>query len=53
MDVYSIVTKKIIELLKKGLVPWRRLWTGGGLPRNIVSRKPYQGVNHFLLSASK
>ena len=53
MDVYSIVTEKIIELLEKGVVPWRRPWTGGGLPRNIVSRKPYRGINHFLLSASK
>ena len=53
MDVYSIVTEKIIDLLEKGVVPWRRPWTGGGLPRNIVSRKPYRGINHFLLSASK
>jgi len=53
MDVYSIVTEKIIGLLEKGVVPWRRPWTGGGLPRNIVSRKPYRGINHFLLSASK
>ena len=34
-------------------MPWRRPWTSTGLPRNIVSKKPYRGVNHFLLSASK
>ena len=53
MDIYAIVTDKIINLLEQGIVPWRRPWTGGGLPRNVVSKKPYRGINHFLLSASK
>jgi antirestriction protein ArdC len=53
MDVYAIVTEKIVNLLEQGVVPWRRPWTGGGLPRNVMSKKPYRGVNHFLLSASK
>ena len=53
MDVYAIVTEKIINLLEQGVVPWRRPWSGGGLPRNVVSKKPYRGINHFLLSASK
>jgi antirestriction protein ArdC len=53
MDVYAIVTEKIISLLEQGVVPWRRPWTGSGLPRNVVSKKPYRGINHFLLSASK
>jgi antirestriction protein ArdC len=53
MDVYAIVTEKIISLLEQGVVPWRRPWTSTGLPRNLVSKKPYRGVNVFLLSASK
>src|SRR5579885_2638321 len=53
MDVYQIVTDKIINLLESGVVPWRRPWTSTGLPRNLVSKKPYRGVNVFLLSASK
>jgi antirestriction protein ArdC len=53
MDVYVIVTQKIIDLLEQGVVPWRRPWSGGALPRNLISRKPYRGINHFLLSASK
>jgi antirestriction protein ArdC len=53
MDVYAIVTEKIINLLESGVVPWRRPWTTTGLPRNLVSKKPYRGVNFFLLSASK
>jgi antirestriction protein ArdC len=53
MDVYAIVNEKIISLLEAGVVPWRKPWTSAGLPRNLVSRKPYRGVNVFLLCASK
>ena len=53
MDVYAIVTEKIINLLEQGVVPWRRPWTSIGLPSNLVSKKPYKGINYFLLSASK
>src|SRR5690242_13341623 len=53
MDIYAMVTDKIINLLEQGVVPWRRPWTSAGLPRNLVSKKPYRGINYFLLSASK
>jgi antirestriction protein ArdC len=53
MDVYAIVNEKIIKLLEAGVVPWRKPWTTAGLPRNLVSKKPYRGVNVFLLSVSK
>ena len=53
MDVYQIITDKIVNLLEGGIVPWRRPWTSTGMPRNLVSKKPYRGVNVFLLSASK
>ena len=53
MDIYAMVTDKIISLLENNVVPWRRPWTSTGLPRNLVSKKPYRGVNVFLLSASK
>jgi antirestriction protein ArdC len=53
MDTYAIVNQKIINLLEQGVVPWRRPWASFGLPRNLVSMKPYRGVNVFLFSASK
>ena len=53
MDTYAIVTEKIINLLEQGIVPWRRPWSATGLPRNLVSKKPYRGINLFLLSATK
>ena len=53
MNVYEIVTEKTINLLEQGVVPWRRPWTSTGLPRNLITKKPYRGINHFLLSAPK
>jgi len=53
MNVYEIVTEKIIRLLESGVVPWRRPWTSTGIPRNVVSKRPYRGINYFLPSASK
>ena len=53
MDVYQIVTDKIVDMLEAGVVPWCRPWTSAGLSRNLVTKKPYRDINHFLLSASK
>jgi antirestriction protein ArdC len=53
MDVYQLVTDKIVGMLEAGVVSWRRPWSSAGLPRNLVTKKPYRGINHFLLSASK
>jgi hypothetical protein len=30
MDVYEIITEKIINLLEQGVVPWRKPWTEVG-----------------------
>lgn len=50
--VYSVITDRVIALLEKGTVPWQRPWQGGNqLPQNLISRKPYRGVNAFLLHA--
>jgi len=53
MNTYEIVTERIINLLEHGVIPWRRPWAATGLPRNLVSKKPYRGVNSFLLGATK
>lgn len=50
-DVYSIITNKIIDQLEKGTVPWRKPWTDGGIPRNMLSKKVYRGINVFLLGS--
>lgn len=53
MDIYQTVTDRILQLLEAGTCPWRRSWSGGsGIARNLVSKKPYRGINPFLLAAS-
>ena len=46
------ITERIITLLAQGTVPWQKPWKARtGLPRNLVSGKPYRGINVFLLLA--
>ena len=47
---YQIMTQKVIERLEAGVIPWKRSWSGGGHPRNLVSQKPYRGINPFILA---
>jgi len=54
MDVYQIVTDRIIGLLEQGTVPWRKPWaTSHGMPKNLISKKEYRGVNVFLLGCQQ
>ena len=52
--IYQLVTDRILDLLEKGVVPWKRPWRATGIPvppSNLVSRRPYRGINVFLLIA--
>src|SRR4051812_29018428 len=49
IDVYEIVTNRIIELLEQGVVPWKKPWTEPGIPMNLISKRPYRGINLWLL----
>lgn len=53
MTTYEMVTKRIVEAIKKNkAVPWRRPWATEeiGFPSNLASKRPYRGINLFLLS---
>lgn len=50
MDVYSIVTERIIKQLEQGYIPWKKPWVNcfdGTF--NRISRKPYSLLNQLLL----
>ena len=49
VDVYAVVTNRIIELLEQATVPWQKPWTGAGMPVNLISKRPYRGINLWLL----
>jgi len=50
IDVYQMVTDRIIAMLEQGEIPWDRPWTGAG--RYAIKRasgKPYSILNQMLL----
>lgn len=49
IDVYAIVRDRLIAQLEQGVIPWRRPWATTGTPINAVSKRPYRGINLFLL----
>jgi antirestriction protein ArdC len=49
-DVYDIVTTLIIQKLEQGIVPWKQPWKDLGPPRNLITQRPYRGMNFLLLS---
>jgi len=55
-QVYGYITDKIMEELERGCVPWHKPWKspdGVRVPINYFSKKPYRGVNTFLLAVSR
>lgn len=63
--VYERVTDRIVAMLEQGVAPWQKPWTTGAagagyvdgapawFPRNAVSRKPYRGINVWLLLSAE
>ena len=53
VNVYQMVTDRIIEELQKGIIPWHKPWSGAGLADggavNYVTQKPYSMLNQMLL----
>jgi antirestriction protein ArdC len=51
VDVNQIVTDRICQLLERGVVPWRRPWSGC-FPTNYDSGKEYRGINTLMLGGA-
>ncbi len=49
-NVYQIITEQIIRQLESGVAPWHKPWTTE-LPKNLVSKRQYRGINVFLLAS--
>lgn len=48
-DLYEVVNNKVITELERGVIPWQKPWAASGPPMNAITRRPYQGINHWLL----
>jgi antirestriction protein ArdC len=55
-SVYDQITNRIIEQLQAGVAPWHKPWGSYAgqptLPRNLISQKPYRGINALLTLVS-
>ena len=51
--IYQEVTNSIIEQLENGAAPWIKPWSADSTAdKNIVSQKPYAGINRLILGMS-
>ena len=52
MNVYDIITDRLLQEIEKGTIPWHKPWKSedGEESTNLVSHKPYRGINRFLLA---
>jgi antirestriction protein ArdC len=47
---FDVITDRVIQRLEAGTVPWNKPWHGSaGMPKNLVSKQQYRGINVFLL----
>lgn len=48
---YEEITNEIIKKLESGVIPWKKPWKSSAhAPKNLISLKPYQGINAFITS---
>lgn len=54
MSIYKTVTDSILSQLEAGALPWVKPWNAetSGADCNLVSGKPYRGVNRMLLAVA-
>ena len=52
-SIYETVTNQIIAELEAGAIPWTQPWknqrTGGVMPQNAATGRPYSGINIPIL----
>ncbi len=48
-DIYQKFTDLILDKLEQGVIPWKQPWHEMGMPANYLTKKPYKGINLWLL----
>jgi antirestriction protein ArdC len=51
-EIRDQITARIVAALQAGTAPWRKPWSdrgNTGSPANVISRRPYSGINPLLL----
>lgn len=50
------ITEQLVKVIERGVLPWRRPWRqspNSGRAANVVSKKPYSGINPLLLECHR
>jgi antirestriction protein ArdC len=61
LKIYEMVTERVVTAIqdairdaengnKNAIAPWHKPWFENGTPVNLITKKPYRGINVFLLS---
>lgn len=50
-SVFETTTEANLAQFERGEIPWRKPWTTNGPPRNLISRRPYRGINTLVLAS--
>lgn len=52
-EIYDMIANNIMSMLDNGVVPWNKPWDAESeMPRNAISKRPYHGVNVWMLAFS-
>ncbi|MDP1728469.1 MAG: zincin-like metallopeptidase domain-containing protein [Bacteroidota bacterium] len=51
LNVQEMISALIINLLEKGIIPWRQLFEGTNFPCNLITNRSYRGINVWLLAS--
>ena len=49
MDIYEEVTRRIVEQMEQGKIPWHKPWIADGSCVSYATGKPYSLLNQMLL----
>lgn len=49
MDIYAVITDRMISEMEAGIIPWRKPWMAAGSAVSHTTGKPYSLLNQMLL----
>ena len=49
MDIYAVITDRMVKEMEAGVIPWRKPWMAAGKAISHTTGKPYSLLNQMLL----
>ena len=49
MDIYAVITDRMVKEMEAGVIPWRKPWMAAGRAISHTTGKPYSLLNQMLL----